>query len=466
MKISFCRVMLAVFLLLGSAHAQNTLVHDSYPRYQASPYPDRIILLPGTQGQLSYQVSWRTSDAVAFAEAEIAKADSSPALAVGATQVSGNTERLIAGNGPAHHHVVEFSGLESNTLYAYRVKGLDSWSEWFQFRTANTENSFPFRILYFGDAQNSVKSLFARVVRQAILSTQQPALVIHAGDMIDRMQNQDNNWGEWFDAVGWLAPSVLQLAVTGNHEYNETVTPPQRVPQWDAQFVSAQNGPSGFEQTVFFTDYQQVRFVVLDSTRAIHDEDAARVQAQWLQQVLANNSESRWTVVIYHHPMMSVSHGVENQMLARHWRPLFEQYGVDLVLQGHDHVYGRDASAVSGGPVYVVSVAGPKMNLVSEAAQAAMSVTGEDVQLFQSIEFSGQQLSYESRTVSGAVYDSFMLQRLPDGSKTLIETHGEQHPSLRSDCNNANAVPSQTDAAGTARPGRCWDGVIWPQAID
>lgn len=55
--------------------------------------------------------------------------------------------------------------------------------------------------------------------------------MIHASDIIDRLGIQDNDWGEWFEALSWFAPSILQLAVLGNHEYNETTMPPQRVPQ-------------------------------------------------------------------------------------------------------------------------------------------------------------------------------------------------------------------------------------------
>jgi hypothetical protein len=442
--------------------AQNTLILDEHPRYQASPYPDRIILLPGTQGELSYQVSWRTDESVAIAEAEIALASNSPSLSVDANTVQGNTLPLTAGNGLAYHHAVEFSQLKSDTLYVYRVKGAGVWSEWFQFRTPDAVNPFPFEVLYFGDAQNSVKSLFSRVVRQAVLSTRNPSLMIHAGDMIDRLGIQDNNWGEWFEAMSWIAPSILQLPVPGNHEYNETTMPPQRVPQWDTQFVSAKNGPAGFEQTVFFTDYQNVRFIVLDSTRAIHDESAAIVQAQWLTRVLSTN-KAQWTIVIYHHPMMSVSHGTPNQMLTEHWRPLFEQYGVDLVLQGHDHVYGRsgfpDTEAV--GPVYVVSVAGPKMNLVSEAATNTLAVTGEDVQLYQSITLSSSQLRFEARTVTGEVYDRFVLEQLPGGGNTLMDDFTPSGKSPRSICSNAGQVSAQVDASGTPRPGRCWDGMVW-----
>lgn len=71
--------------------AHNTLILDEHPRYQASPCPDRIILLPVTQRELGYQLSWRTDKSVAMAEAEIALASNSPALSVDAKTVQGST---------------------------------------------------------------------------------------------------------------------------------------------------------------------------------------------------------------------------------------------------------------------------------------------------------------------------------------------------------------------------------------
>jgi phosphodiesterase/alkaline phosphatase D-like protein len=61
----------------------------------------------------------------------------------------------------ALHHSAQLGDLEPNTLYAYRVGGGEVWSEWFHHRTAGREPA-PFSFLYFGDAQNDIRSLWSR----------------------------------------------------------------------------------------------------------------------------------------------------------------------------------------------------------------------------------------------------------------------------------------------------------------
>ena len=56
--------------------------------------------------------------------------------------------------------------------------------------------------------------------------------------------------------------------------------------------------------------------------------------------VLADNDQ-RWTVVTFHHPVWSGAEGRNNPALREIWGPILEEHGVDLVLQGHDHTYGR-----------------------------------------------------------------------------------------------------------------------------
>src|SRR5690606_15542326 len=142
---------------------RNTLVPHGHTRYLPSVVPDRIVLVATEEPASSQTVNWRTSHAVADAIAQIAIATDTPGLHVDARTVVGATRAHRSENGLAHHHSVRLDGLDPGTLYAYRVRGLDTWSEWFHFRTA--ESGFaPFAFLYFGDAQNSVKSHFSRVI--------------------------------------------------------------------------------------------------------------------------------------------------------------------------------------------------------------------------------------------------------------------------------------------------------------
>ena len=98
-----------------------------------------------------------------------------------------------------------------------------------------------------------------------------------------------------------------------------------------------------------------VQVVVLDSNRV--DEAA---QTQWLRRRLAAASRAgTWTVVAMHHPPFSAGRHGSDEDVRRRWVPLFEQYGVPLVLAGHDHDYQR--SRVLDGVTYVVSGAGAKL---------------------------------------------------------------------------------------------------------
>ena len=70
---------------------------------------------------------------------------------------------------------------------------------------------------------------------------------------------------------------------------------------------------------------------------------AGSPQEQWLRQVLAA-SDARCTVAITHHSRFSsaLAHGSDVD-LQPFWQALYE-YGADLVVSGHDHVYERFAA--------------------------------------------------------------------------------------------------------------------------
>lgn len=452
---------LALLLIAGSAQAQNTLVVDGMPRYEPTGYPDRIVLTFAGDPARTQAVTWRTGPGVSTAVAEIAVATATPGLHLGARTVRGATTPLEAENGVAHHHSVVFTGLRPNTLYAYRVGGAGTWSEWFQFRTASTDFA-PFSFLYFGDSQNAVKSHFSRTIRQAALDLPDARLMVFAGDLVNlREGSHDDEWGEWFEAGGWLHGMIPSLPATGNHEYVDDVNEAGEEwrslsPHWPVQFTLPPNGPAGMEGTVYSVDYQGVRFIALNSVEAVYDgaPDQVEHQARWLEGLLADNP-NRWTVVTFHHPVFSVARGRDNPALQDHWQPLFEQYGVDLVLQGHDHAYGRGSNLFEGtmawaghtGTMYVVSVAGPKMYFASDDAKEVLDRIGEDTQLYQTIRVEWDRLVYESRTTGGVLYDAFELHKTDDTLNRLIDLRPE----------SAERFCERPEIPGY-REDRCWEG--------
>jgi hypothetical protein len=428
-------VRLSSILMLMSV----TLGSGSAP-YSAPPErrPERVMLTFSGDPSSEMAVTWRRPvDADGRSQhgavAQIIEARPGPDLGRGkertvdseTTTVPGIRARHTSTTQAAYHyHTAKFTGLTPNTKYAYRVGNGDEWSEWNHFTTAlatPTDGSVPapFRFLYVGDAQNDILSLWSRVVRDGILRAPDARFTLHAGDLID-MGNDDLEWNEWFEGAGWINRVIPVVATPGNHEYSGFRRGEHRnlSALWIPQFEYPRNGLPGLEDTNYTFDYQGLRVISLDSNRRTEE------QATWLDEVLTK-STSRWTVVTFHHPIYSTAAKRDNPKIREAWLPVMDKHKVDLVLQGHDHTYGRtyplrEGTIVEqgkpGGTVYVVSVSGPKMYEISTSTQQLMARRAEDTQFYQVVGVEQDQLVYESYSASGQLYDAFTLRRTPEGN--------------------------------------------------
>ncbi len=377
---------------------------------------EHIILTWKDNPATTQAVTWQSSKFEKKAIAEIAPSTPSPDFQRNARQLIAETSHLKTDSGVFYYHRVNFQDLNPGTLYAYRVGNGDVWSEWFQFRTA-ADGPAPFSFLYFGDAQNHIRSLWSRTIRAAILKVPEARFMIHAGDLVDRNNNADE-WNEWFAAGGWIFAMVPSLPVAGNHEYHLLGGSAQRMLSkfWRPQFTLPDGMVSGLEETAYALDYQGVRIIVLDSNQKLEQ------QGRWLENLLEDNP-NQWTIAAFHHPVYSAIRGRDNPEVRNLWQPLFDRYRVDLVLQGHDHIYARgrgvgpDNRPALGGPVYVTSVSGPKMYRLDR--RGWIDRAGENIQLFQSVSISGSTLSCRALTVTGDVFDAFDLVRNQNGANDL-----------------------------------------------
>lgn len=398
--------------------------------YAPSLMPDRIVLTWTGDPSRSQAVTWRTSTEVTTAWAEIAVAGPGPDFRENTRRIDAVTEPFESDLSTCHVHSVRFEQLEPRTMYAYRVGDGTNYSEWFQFRTAGDKPA-PFSFVYFGDAQNDVKSMWSRVIRQAHSDAPGAAFMLHAGDLIDRA-NSDQEWGEWFAAGGWLNGMIPVIATPGNHEYYTVEHEDGRRERllsshWRPQFTLPENGPEGLEETAYYLDYQGTRIISLNSN------ERQAEQVAWLEGVLGDNPNN-WTIVTFHHPVFSMAKDRDNPELRDMWKPVLDRYRVDLVLTGHDHTYGRSglvgtenaptgaaARSEESGTVYVVSVSGPKMYRFEQGRRAIIKRMAENTQLYQVIRIDGNRLHYESRTATGELYDGFTLRQRPGRPNQLVE---------------------------------------------
>lgn len=356
--------------------------------------PDRVVLNPTATPHRSQTFTWRTDSAVRTAVVEIAPVDGGAPRRVTAQETT-----FGRGSSGAAHHTATVEGLDAATRYRYRVGHESSgWSPWYEFRTAGTAAE-PWSFLYFGDAQNNLNDVWPDVTQRAYSRFPDAALSLHAGDLINNADS-DDEWASWFAAQGDDVRTRNVIATPGNHEYKGDAD----LAEYRSHFGFPRNGPFTRNEDVWFTDYQGVRFISLNANVIVGLD-----QIIWMHQVLANNP-NRWTVVTFHQPLFSGSTGRDNPGIRLAWQPIFEQYDVDLVLQGHDHVYARGHMAhreapdgTHSGPVYVVAVGGgkyydvaPPTDNIWTMAGATREVAAQQMSTYQVVGVERDRLTYRS----------------------------------------------------------------------
>ena len=197
--------------------------------YAPTPLPDRVVLTWSDDPATTQSVTWRTDPSVERGVAELSVAGPNGRAMV-TRRFMARTEFFQSDENSAHYHTLTFRDLTPDTLYAYRVGDGVNWTEFFHFRTAS-DRPAPFRFVYFGDAQNDVRTHWSRVFREAFRDAPRAALMLHAGDLIN-IDSRDVEWGEWHGASGWVNGTIPVIATPGNHEYHRVNAGPRNERYW------------------------------------------------------------------------------------------------------------------------------------------------------------------------------------------------------------------------------------------
>ncbi|SDU06816.1 purple acid phosphatase family protein [Desulfobacula phenolica] len=401
----FTGVCLLVMFNHGLLAAENAL----------NSFPERIVLNITQTPHNSQAITWKTRETSTYPRVQVIRAaellnPESTSKIFSARTTAVDLDKKTT----AYHHSVVLGSLEPNTLYAYRVGDDSCWSEWNQFRTASNISE-PFTFLYFGDIQEQVHSMCSQIFRVALQTHPESKFWLFAGDMVNNGPD-DMEWEKFFNALGWIPRTVPFVLLPGNHEYPDRrfILPKDYhiTNLWRPHFTLPENGPKGLEETVFSFDYQGVCFIMLNGNEQIE------TQAGWLEKILSHNKQP-WIIVAIHQPVYSISKRRNRTQFQEILVPIFDQFSVDLVLQGHDHGYCRTFPLKNHlqvpdgkkGTVYVISNAGPKFYPPSSRYDHLMAKTGSREMLFQSVRVDKNTLHYTTRTVTNKVYDTFEIHK-------------------------------------------------------
>ena len=137
----------------------------------------------------------------------------------------------------------------------------------------------------------------------------------------------------WQDAFGWLQRAGVSVSGTlGNHDVEVNGG------RYQLELL-------GMPRAHYTRRVGNVQLFLLDSN-SVGDR-----QTLWLRNALAR-STARWKIAAFHHPPYTCGGHSGDRAVRERWVPLFERYGVQLVLAGHDHNYQRFAKR--RGVTYVV----------------------------------------------------------------------------------------------------------------
>ncbi|NNG37092.1 purple acid phosphatase family protein [Nakamurella aerolata] len=383
--------------------------------------PDRIVLNPDTDLDARQTVTWRTSTDVTAPQAQISPDTADPwGFKTVTVKASRTTNQQADGGYSQAFHTATFEALKPGTTYLYRVGDGSIWSPWLRFTTGKPAAPTT-SLIAMGDIQTGIRSDWSRVALAAYGDRPQARGLISVGDHTNTFNN-DAQWDELLDAAAPLSNGRVWMPAIGNHEYRSTDSG-ELTPQFRAQFPAPANGPTDFPQfagTTYYTDIDNVRVVTLNSYYRVpaDKKDEQRwldSQARWMESILANNPRE-FTIVNFHYPVYSSSPDRANPELRNTWQPIFEKYGVDLVLQGHDHAYvsgQRDVRGRNTGPVYVTSSSSirqyPQDYSDWTKNGATPKTAYQSLMTYQLIDLQDRTLTYTAKDSTGRITDQWTV---------------------------------------------------------
>lgn len=382
--------------------------------YTAEATPHRVLLTFGDKDELSRNVSWQCDSIIQPSWLELINLKDSDTI-----RIEAQGEVFRSRSGQAAYYVARLRQLRPDCPYSYRAVSGGKASPWYRFHTWPTgRNQLSF--LYVGDVQDTLDGKANQYLREALARHPACEFLICGGDLTERPTNQ--HWQETFCDIDSVAQAMPLLTVTGNHDYLKGVIMrlERRFPLVFSYFLDSKID----DNQVYTLCYGPVQFFLLDSNREF---PYLYTQRQWLEEQLSQ-SKAQWKVVVLHHPVYSII-GYNNLIQRWAFNDLIEKYGVDLVLQGHEHAYARmtrhDDNEQATTPVYTVSHCSPKNYRIE--FDDRFDKFGISSRYYQTVSIHADTLVLAAYEVyHHTLYDS--LRIIKSGSQIALEDYGKNIP--------------------------------------
>ncbi len=313
----------------------------------------------------------------------------------------------ISTNSPSESvHKAEANGLKSNKTYFYRVGDavLDIWSNVGTLQTAPKSGAFTFIDIADTQAKSEDEAILsAQTIAKAFTTVSDAKFLAINGDIVDNGSNE----GQWNWVLGDSKENLLHttiLPVAGNHDSQTN----SFIEHFDVKPADNSDTATGAYYSV---DYSNAHFIVLNNNENSSEyADFTPAQIQWMKDDIkaARAAGAEWVIVDMHKgPYTTSNHATDSDIMGTNGvrtmvAPIMEELGVDLVLQGHDHIYARSKPIQSDGTA-------------AQADKATKTLNGQDIEyivnpggtIYLIPGAAGPKVYYKNKTIDPSYYNLF-----------------------------------------------------------
>jgi hypothetical protein len=258
-------------------------------------------------------------------------------------------------------HKAELKNLKSGTEYVYRVGYTNGYSEKGTFKTAERDlKSFTF--INITDTQGVAVGDYAKwknILDKALEKFPNARFLVHTGDMVDN-GDKTNQWDNFASAAKSELMNLSIVPVVGNHDVlNKNLTNSNAKNFTDRFNLPTEQNTGAPAGTVYSFDYGNSHIAVMNTECGSKN---FKSQRNWLRKDMAKSNKP-WKIVALHRGPYGATYDTTD--IRKAWVPVFDELGINLVLEGHDHNYARSYPLKKGavvksgkGTIYMVGNSG------------------------------------------------------------------------------------------------------------
>ena len=237
-------------------------------------------------------------------------------------------------------HIITLSDLEAGTTYYYRIGDAEKgwWSETGSITTADGSDSVTF--LHVADSQ-SASLLYYEQWAETLAAASEVTdydFILHTGDFVDNGRSV-TQYQYCLDIASEYLMNTFFMPVSGNHDaygdYSLQLT--FTLPGLEEFGISLDTG------VTYSFDYNNVHIAVINTNDLDDDDVLNEEQIEWLKNDIAS-TDADWVFVAFHKAIYSDgSHSSDDDVvnIRSQLTDLMTELDIDLVFNGHDHVYMR-----------------------------------------------------------------------------------------------------------------------------